>query len=611
MVTAAAVAIPMGTGQANVRAAVADKAQGEAKTFAESLGETAELELFPGTAADVTQETAEPVAPKGEAAFKAEAADGPVAALVAAEVQTVAGKPSASVEGSVAAAPAITASSTNVSSNIKSGADWAPPARPLQVESVELPKASSSAGNDDAVVDRSALSVLSAAVEPSVSVAESEGGGQAQSAAVKSADGNVEAIPKAASQTAAVAGAVSAPASVSVVTAAQHVSAPVEQGITIEKVAATGTGEKQPVSAKKASEKKQGASEKTGVHQQDTNAVGSVVVNAVQPAVMAATPVAAAAEKAIAKTAAIGGPRVGSGKEVQPAAYKGGVSPGKQNTTPQTSAEGQRAGSQQDGHVTKGDASVVGQSSLTPGISQAALKAGQETVKAVASVVLPANDGGAKLKNATTVVGANPAAVASGAALGHVAATAPFAKAQGSDGGAQPGTMHVGAGESGFAGAATSSTPDVAHRTLSASPTTLEVGVPNGTEGWLKIRAEMASGGGVNASLSAASPAGQEMLHRELPSLTAFLQQERVAVNTVVVHPLPAAATVRAEAGGMSGGAAGQMQQRSGQGGDGGRAMQGTVADRSPYPGQGVTEADEMLPPLHYAGGGSWLSVRA
>ena len=52
----------------------------------------------------------------------------------------------------------------------------------------------------------------------------------------------------------------------------------------------------------------------------------------------------------------------------------------------------------------------------------------------------------------------------------------------------------------------------------------------NGTQGWLKIRAEMTDGGVVNASVSATTSAGQEMLHRELPSLTAYLQQEQIGV---------------------------------------------------------------------------------
>ena len=73
-------------------------------------------------------------------------------------------------------------------------------------------------------------------------------------------------------------------------------------------------------------------------------------------------------------------------------------------------------------------------------------------------------------------------------------------------------------------------------RMLAATPTSLEVGIQNGTNGWLKVRAEMADDGVVNASVSSPSPTAIEMLHRELPALTAYLQEEKVAVNTVVVH---------------------------------------------------------------------------
>ena len=75
---------------------------------------------------------------------------------------------------------------------------------------------------------------------------------------------------------------------------------------------------------------------------------------------------------------------------------------------------------------------------------------------------------------------------------------------------------------------------------LAATPTALEVGIQNGTHGWLKVRAEMAEAGVVNASVSASSVTGREMLHRELPGLTFFLQSEKVAVNAIVVHPLAA-----------------------------------------------------------------------
>ena len=72
------------------------------------------------------------------------------------------------------------------------------------------------------------------------------------------------------------------------------------------------------------------------------------------------------------------------------------------------------------------------------------------------------------------------------------------------------------------------------HKTFVATPTTLEVGLPNGTQGWLKIRAEVGNEGNVNASLSAATSAGQQSLHRQLPALNAYLHSEQVAVTTSI-----------------------------------------------------------------------------
>jgi hypothetical protein len=157
----------------------------------------------------------------------------------------------------------------------------------------------------------------------------------------------------------------------------------------------------------------------------------------------------------------------------------------------------------------------------------------------------------------------------------------------------------------------------MSHRTLLATPTALEVGVSNGTQGWLKIRAEMTDGGVVNASLSSASSAGQEMLHRELPALTAYLQEERVGVNTVVVPATAAAGTDSRFSGGMDREGGGQSQQgSSSQGGtdDGQRLIRGS-ADRTDeipmYMALNGVGEDGLLSPGAYAGGGSWLNVRA
>jgi hypothetical protein len=124
----------------------------------------------------------------------------------------------------------------------------------------------------------------------------------------------------------------------------------------------------------------------------------------------------------------------------------------------------------------------------------------------------------------------------------------------------------------------------------------------------------MTDGGAVNASVSAASTAGQEMLHRELPSLTAYLQEEKVAVNTVVVHALPLAGVEPRSSAGMES-AGGQTAQRGSEGEGRQQDAKGSISDR---PGeatayrttQGVEE-DGSLQIATYATGGSWLSVRA
>jgi hypothetical protein len=72
------------------------------------------------------------------------------------------------------------------------------------------------------------------------------------------------------------------------------------------------------------------------------------------------------------------------------------------------------------------------------------------------------------------------------------------------------------------------------HGTLVATPTTLEVGVPRGAEGWLKIRAEVGSDG-ISASLSTISHAGQSSLREQLPAINAFLQGEQIHASATVV----------------------------------------------------------------------------
>jgi hypothetical protein len=184
---------------------------------------------------------------------------------------------------------------------------------------------------------------------------------------------------------------------------------------------------------------------------------------------------------------------------------------------------------------------------------------------------------------------------------------------------AQAGTHTVvpqaGFGEQDGSGAVTGEI-GMSHRTLLATPTALEVGLANGTQGWLKIRAEMTDGGVVNASLSSATSAGQEMLHRELPALTAYLQEERVAVNTVVVPSTTTAGSNSGFTGGTGGEGNGQAQQDNRQsGGDDQHGLVHGVSVRAEeiptYVSSTGVGDDGLYSAGVYAGGGSWLNVRA
>jgi hypothetical protein len=149
---------------------------------------------------------------------------------------------------------------------------------------------------------------------------------------------------------------------------------------------------------------------------------------------------------------------------------------------------------------------------------------------------------------------------------------------------------------------------------LVATPTTLEVGIQNGAHGWLTVRAERGDGGIVNASVSAASSAGQEMLHRELPALTAYLGEEKVSVGSVVVHTASTGNEMSRSAEGMKGDAGGQSPPR---GQEGERQQQAQFSEIAGGVGtttlgelSGATEETLALPVSH-AMGGAWLSVRA
>jgi hypothetical protein len=155
---------------------------------------------------------------------------------------------------------------------------------------------------------------------------------------------------------------------------------------------------------------------------------------------------------------------------------------------------------------------------------------------------------------------------------------------------------------------------DGAPRIVASTPTFLEVGIQNGTHGWLKVRAEMTDGGVVNASVSATSSSGQEMLHRELPAITAYLQDEKVGVNAVTVHA-PSFVGTDGRSSSGTGSAAGQTPQRSNEGEQQHQSLRKATLSGSDetmtYRGLPGVDADGALPIGAYANGGSWLSVRA
>ncbi|WP_158791924.1 hypothetical protein [Granulicella sp. L60] len=175
--------------------------------------------------------------------------------------------------------------------------------------------------------------------------------------------------------------------------------------------------------------------------------------------------------------------------------------------------------------------------------------------------------------------------------------------------GTNPGTMSAGSDGS---SAVTAGSMDGAPKTFEATPTALEIGVQNGTHGWLKVRAEMTDSGVVNASVSTATAAGQEMLHRELPALTAYLHQEKVAVNMVVVNtPTTAGGEFRGSVPRNGDAGDGQAASAGGQQQGFGRAASGRAGETTGQRSWDGDGEDGLPSNATYAEGGSWLSVRA
>lgn len=151
------------------------------------------------------------------------------------------------------------------------------------------------------------------------------------------------------------------------------------------------------------------------------------------------------------------------------------------------------------------------------------------------------------------------------------------------------------------------------HGTIAATPTALEVGLPGGSHGWLKVRAELGGDGSVHASMSTNSAAGNEILRRELPQLTSYLHQEQIRVNSVVVHA-PQASTDFSNQPSNEG-------QRQAMNGGSQDSHRGDAGARDSGPSHSQARTMQTAPVLDVEGdlllsgglgaAGGWLSVRA
>jgi hypothetical protein len=158
---------------------------------------------------------------------------------------------------------------------------------------------------------------------------------------------------------------------------------------------------------------------------------------------------------------------------------------------------------------------------------------------------------------------------------------------------------------------------------LVATPNVLEVGVSGGPHGWLKVRAELGSDGGINAQVSASSASAAAALHKEMPALTAYLEQEQVAVSGVSVHTSSSSSASPEAAGahvfgGDTGSAPaagnGGSQREHGDGNGAGAGQPDQAGDRRIARLADSANADGLVPVASLfpraANVGAWLSVR-
>jgi hypothetical protein len=151
-------------------------------------------------------------------------------------------------------------------------------------------------------------------------------------------------------------------------------------------------------------------------------------------------------------------------------------------------------------------------------------------------------------------------------------------------------------------------------QTLVATPNVVEIGVATGTHGWLRIRAELQpESGQVSAAVIAISSMSVDALHRQLPSIAAYLASEQVNVGSLVVSR--ASASPAANDSASSDTAAGTPQQ---QRQDGGSQRQSNFSTSPSFAQEwqdaepsGAMNAVSAIGASFGSGGGGWLNVIA
>jgi hypothetical protein len=184
-------------------------------------------------------------------------------------------------------------------------------------------------------------------------------------------------------------------------------------------------------------------------------------------------------------------------------------------------------------------------------------------------------------------------------------------------------SLSTGATQPGTAAAAEGSAAS-SHQFLTAAPTHLDVGVFDGTHGWLRIRAELGSGGDVSASLTTSAVA-HSALRAAVPEMSSYLAAESVSVSKIAVHRAADSSSAMGLTAGGSGQNGDPQARQSGQQtpGDTGVSRRNALpSDGSGSPARAAGHNDQMrgvslpMPWVGTAfgsggGSGSWLNVRA